>query len=590
MLQSLEKPRPTADTFADADEGLSASAIASKIGTESFLPGIAARAVGSVIDNPKAYTRLLMAAEKQALFVDNMASVDVAREETYDRRIKSIAAATGVTLENPERWGYQQEARRTLRQDYLASGGQGVDETGGVPAYRRRLFDQKVAELRAAHPDKLDEIPTGDTGAEARGVAKGAEEEMQAAGAGLDPVASAVTGFVGGLAGQRRDPLFVGSMFFGPTTAVGKSVIGRIASAGLRQGFFNAGIAAVEQPAVQAWRDEVGLRSGVTPALENVGMAFLFGAIPGAVIKGVGEAVRAPVTRTLRGEASAAEADTALKALGVELPEPERAAIRVAEAADEAERVTAPSVPGFPPAPEPGFVRFYHGGDDPTIGGGRWVTSDPEYARNFRRGDQPNNVSYVDIPKGDPVEVAARAWDEIDEAGGTNMVGRYQHTEIPEKWAKQLKPLGKADISESLHGDLRGAAERYADDPVNAPSPEGVAAIAEPERLPSEIADRITEAEPKTQTEAQKAASDAIEDIGNRQSMAQTRIDLEANRLPAPEPVPEGTKPAPARSKDPLDKIPLADDDGTPRLVSAREAAKAGERETHFAELVRSCK
>lgn len=90
--------------------------------------------------------------------------------------------------------------------------------------------------------------------------------------------------------------------------------------------------------------------------------------------------------------------------------------------------------------PEEGFVRFYHGGDNPTDGGGRWVTTDPEYARNFRTSETTNAVHYVDIPVGDPTEIAARAWDPILDAG-TNMVGRYKHIEIPEAWAQKLKPF-----------------------------------------------------------------------------------------------------------------------------------------------------
>jgi hypothetical protein len=95
----------------------------------------------------------------------------------------------------------------------------------------------------------------------------------------------------------------------------------------------------------------------------------------------------------------------------------------------------------------PEMVRFYHGHDEgagPDTGGGRWVTTDPEYARNFRADDGPKQVSYVDIPKGHPDEVRARAWDEIDEAGGTNAVGRYRHVELPEEWAMKMRPLEEA--------------------------------------------------------------------------------------------------------------------------------------------------
>lgn len=91
-------------------------------------------------------------------------------------------------------------------------------------------------------------------------------------------------------------------------------------------------------------------------------------------------------------------------------------------------------------APAPGMVRFYHGGQDPTSGGGRWATPDPIYARDFRATDGPNQVHYVDIPKNDPVALAAR-----DESVSSEE--RFMNTELPEKWAKQLKPLPAASES-----------------------------------------------------------------------------------------------------------------------------------------------
>lgn len=93
-------------------------------------------------------------------------------------------------------------------------------------------------------------------------------------------------------------------------------------------------------------------------------------------------------------------------------------------------------------------VRFYHGGHDPTSGGGRWVTTDPAYARDFRSGGTPNPVHFVDIPRGDPTEVAARAWDEMDV--GTGMEGRYNHIEVPEEWAKKMQPLNQPKPSRTV--------------------------------------------------------------------------------------------------------------------------------------------
>ena len=93
-----------------------------------------------------------------------------------------------------------------------------------------------------------------------------------------------------------------------------------------------------------------------------------------------------------------------------------------------APQVTEPEVPS-------GYARFYHGGDDPTSGGGRWVTPDQEYARNFRAEGAPKNVHYVDIPENSPL------LKKSFEDEGTSQKAPYISFEAPEEIAKQLKPL-----------------------------------------------------------------------------------------------------------------------------------------------------
>ena len=103
--------------------------------------------------------------------------------------------------------------------------------------------------------------------------------------------------------------------------------------------------------------------------------------------------------------------------------------------------------PGQVPPVKEGFTRFYHGGppegmEPPTTGGGRWTSTDYKYAQDYRSSEgKPGKVWYVDIPKGDATEVSARMWDDIDERVGTNAVGRYANIEVPEHWAKQMKPM-----------------------------------------------------------------------------------------------------------------------------------------------------
>lgn len=90
----------------------------------------------------------------------------------------------------------------------------------------------------------------------------------------------------------------------------------------------------------------------------------------------------------------------------------------------------AKAVPPVPPTP--GTVRFYHGGSDPTSGGGRWVTPDYEYARNYRPGEP---VSYVDIPENSPHLL--KSFDDT----GTSQVAPYVSFEAPEEIARNLKSL-----------------------------------------------------------------------------------------------------------------------------------------------------
>jgi hypothetical protein len=166
-------------------------------------------------------------------------------------------------------------------------------------------------------------------------------------------------------------------------------------------------------------------------------------------------ALRVGISQALTGRAIDVEpalrsSETPIR--GGEFEQP-TAAVRQAGAAIAGEpappaRSEVPLATETVPPQTPDTVRFYHGGVDPTSGGPRWLTPDPAYARDFRTGGgKPNEVHYVDVPNGHPVEVAARLWDEIDEAGQTNMVGRYGNIEASEDIAKQLKPFAPMNVS-----------------------------------------------------------------------------------------------------------------------------------------------
>jgi len=81
-------------------------------------------------------------------------------------------------------------------------------------------------------------------------------------------------------------------------------------------------------------------------------------------------------------------------------------------------------------------VRFFHGGDNPTSGGGRWVNESEQYARNYRPGE---SVHYVDIPN-TWLDQKFPDTDFYRPSGGVSRQS-YPSFEAPEQFAKQMAPV-----------------------------------------------------------------------------------------------------------------------------------------------------
>ena len=97
----------------------------------------------------------------------------------------------------------------------------------------------------------------------------------------------------------------------------------------------------------------------------------------------------------------------------------------------------------FTTSPPAGSIRFYHGGDNPGSGGGRWVSEDMKYARDYRPGQ---TLHYVDIPESDLQSMRInKTYDDT----GTSQRAPYVHFEAPERFAKQMKPVGSSPVSKS---------------------------------------------------------------------------------------------------------------------------------------------
>lgn len=305
-------------------------------------------------------SRLFSAARRSFELVDSSAGRANAIADAFDNRIETVRRVTGVTLENPERNAYYKEAEdeyRLLRQQGTISA---VDAVNGDSFASRRVelqrqvFNRKVDELAQAQPDKASALAFGQSiEDQARAIAGAAAAELDNArretGGGFVPE------LAGSLAGIGRDPGNLAGLFAGGGLGTAKTIMGRLAQVLLREGAINAGIEALQQPGVQAWRGELGLKHGIEPAIENIGMAFLFGAAIGGGVQGLGEVFgrgvsrasdqdRAAVQAVLRGEASADEVERAARAMGVQLDETAQADLANLRRI-EADDATVPAAP-----------------------------------------------------------------------------------------------------------------------------------------------------------------------------------------------------------------------------------------------------
>lgn len=267
------------------------------------------------------------AAERQTRLVDTINGRQNSLAEAADNRIETIQRQTGVQLENPFRGGYQNEARERIGGQLDAAGG--LDESG-LSAAQRDIFNEKVDEIAQNFPDKAAALKFGQGfDDQARAIAASAEQGNRDGEGGFIPQ------LAGGLWGSRRDPLFVGSLLIGPGVSQAGTALARVAYGALKQGLFNAGLSLAAQPAVQAWRAEIGEKSGIIPAAENVGLAFLFGAIPGAAIEGLRE-LKKPVKQSLEriatGTPRAGDVEAVAHGLGLKLDDDTARMVKTAEA------------------------------------------------------------------------------------------------------------------------------------------------------------------------------------------------------------------------------------------------------------------
>jgi hypothetical protein len=324
----------------------------------------------------------IRAAYDQARLINSHTGRVQSLADAASRRIDIVREATGIQLENPFLQGYHMEARRRLQERRE----RGEIQAFGLPevlAEQRNIFNENVNLAAERFPDKAAALnfyqPLED---QAKAIAGNAEAAADQAAARVnDPVARFGGQLFGGVGAMVHDPIQVVGLAAGAGPATGSSMAIRMLQTTLREALINAGLQALEEPAVQQWRAEIGLQSGLEPALENIGMAALIGGVIGGGAATVRELIsplrrlaiedQQAIARVLMGDGTATADDAlrAAKAMGVELPPEVREIIELAQAAERANAETIPPAPSRVDAEAHGdaIEQAVRSADDPTM-------------------------------------------------------------------------------------------------------------------------------------------------------------------------------------------------------------------------------
>ncbi|WGD31280.1 hypothetical protein AncyloWKF20_05500 [Ancylobacter sp. WKF20] len=334
-----------------------------------------------------------------ALYVDNTVGRANAIEEAYDRRIDAVHKATGVRLDNPVRLatppGQWIDQARAL----------GLPADSGPAAAREALVGKAESDFAARLRELADGLPDTERAKraaiaadqplmeDARALGRDAANRAATAAPGR-PYTRFLAGLAGGVAGSFRDPLNLG-------IAAATGPIGFARTGGwlvlrniLGDAVVNAAGEAALQPAIMAWRRELGLDAGLGEAAANIGGAALFG----GAIRG---ALEAPgVVRSLRGSEGAAAPQGAPLAATTEAP-----ATLPAKSAGESVRPpeAAPTIRAALDGDEDAMIRAAREGGD-ALDPAALAAAEALEADRLLRSLRPE-----DVPEGDHARNLAQA-------------------------------------------------------------------------------------------------------------------------------------------------------------------------------------
>ncbi|PAQ00901.1 hypothetical protein LRP31_25430 [Mesorhizobium mediterraneum] len=277
--------------------------------------------------------------------------------------------------------------------------------------------------------------------------------------------------FIGNLAGQAFDPINYVPVAGPLVKAAAVAKAGRIGGGAIHAGLDAAANTAAFGIATSGERakfgDDVSWQATVSQIATAALIGSAFGAIGGAVGSRVDARVKAEAESRLATLKTTQEARIALNegidalVRGEDIRLSPNATEPMARVADEIATNQPPkAVVGVEPPVQDGFVRIYHSGSVGEGETGRWVSTNRQYAADYR-GDLP--LHYLDIPADDPRINNADIPEQGVKEGFTFIF------ETTPKEAAQLKeisrdkppadllssgePLAKADTAKTIPND-----------------------------------------------------------------------------------------------------------------------------------------
>lgn len=267
-----------------------------------------------------------------------------------------------------------------------------------------------------------------------------------------------VSAFLGNLTGQALDPINYVPVAGPLVKAAAVARFGRIGGAALHSALDAAGNTALFGIVTAEQRAKFGDDVSWQATISQIATAALIGGAFGTVAGAIGKRVDARAVReadqrlaTLKTTQEARIAlNEGIDALvrGEDVNLSPNATEPMARVAGEVATVRqSPNASIEPPVPA-GHVRVYHSGSVGEGETGRWVSTNREYASNYR-ADLP--LFYLDIPNTDPRVNNADIPEQGVRQGFT-----FNFETLPEE-AAQLKEISRSLTEEGVFGKRRGA-------------------------------------------------------------------------------------------------------------------------------------